>query len=117
MKNKIITISFVFVIELFFILGLVIKDESISKTERRKLESFPKLTINKIMDGSFMDDFEDYSLDQFPYRDTFRSIKANVNYYILNMLDNNKIYLNNDGIFKLEYPTNTESIDKLILEI
>ena len=117
MKNKIITISFVFVIELFFILGLVIKDESISKIERRKLEAFPKLTINKIMDGSFMDDFEDYTLDQFPYRDTFRSIKANVNYYILNMLDNNKIYLNNDGIFKLEYPTNTESIDKFINKI
>lgn len=117
MKNKIITISFVFVIELFFILGLVIKDESISKTERRKLESFPKLTINKIMDGSFMDDFEDYSLDQFPYRDTFRSIKASVNYYVLGKLDNNNIYLNEDGIFKVEYPTNTESINKFINKI
>lgn len=117
MKNKIITISFVFVIEFFFILGLVIKDESISKTERRKLESFPKLTINKIMDGSFMDDFEDYSLDQFPYRDTFRSIKASVNYYVLGKLDNNNIYLNEDGIFKVEYPTNTESIDKFINKI
>ncbi len=117
MKNKIITISFVFVIELFFILGLVIKDESISKTERRKLESFPKLTINKIMDGNFMDDFEDYSLDQFPYRDTFRSIKASVNYYVLGKLDNNNIYLNEDGIFKVEYPTNTESIDKFINKI
>lgn len=117
MKNKIITISFVFVIELFFILSIIIKDESISKTERRKLESFPKLTINKIMDGSFMDDFEDYSLDQFPYRDTFRSIKASVNYYVLGKLDNNNIYLNEDGIFKVEYPTNIESIDKFINKI
>ena len=117
MKNKIITISFVFIIEFFFILSIVIKDEDISITERRKLDKFPDLTINKVMDGSFMDDFEDYSLDQFPFRNTFRSIKANTNYYVLNMLDNNNIYLNSDGIFKIEYPTDIYSINNFIKKI
>lgn len=117
MKNKVITISFVVMIELFFLLNLFIKDEQISKTERRKLEQFPSLAVNKIMDGSFTDDFEEYTLDQFPFRDTFRSIKANTNYFALNMLDNNDIYLNDQGIFDMEYPTNIESINNFVDKI
>lgn len=117
MKNKVITISFVVMIELFFLLSLVIKDEQISKSERRKLAQFPNLTINKIMDGSFTDDFENYTLDQFPFRDTFRSIKANTNYFALNMLDNNSVYLNEQGIFKMDYPTNIESINNFVNKI
>lgn len=114
MKDKIITISFIIFLELFFILNIVIKDNDISYEERRKLNQFPKITLNNISDTSFMNNFEDYTLDQFPFRNSFRTLKANYNYYILQKLDNNDIYINKNGIFKIEYPTNIDSINNFI---
>ena len=117
MKNKIITISFVVIIEFFFLLSIIVKDEDISRTERRHLKQFPEFTFAQFIDGNFVDEFEEYSLDQFPFRDSFRSLKANFNYHVFNQLDNNDIYLNEDGIFKIEYPTDTKSIDEFVIKI
>ena len=47
-----------------------------SDSERRVLAKFPKLTEGTVLSGTFMKEFETYTLDQFPFRDEFRSIKA-----------------------------------------
>ena len=47
----------------------------VSEAERRPLAQFPELTVETILSGDFMVDFEDYTLDQFPVRDTFRQLK------------------------------------------
>ena len=114
MKNKILSIFFVLFIVLFFFLNIFIKDKQISKTERRNLKEFPKITISNIIKGKFMEDFDEYTTDHFILRDTFRNIKARVNYNIFNKLDNNKIYVVDNHIFKSEYPTNKKSIDNFI---
>lgn len=114
MKNKILSIFFILFLCLFFSLNIFIKDETISKTERRNLKEFPKMTISNILNGKFMEDFDEYTTDQFILRDTFRNIKANVNYNIFNKLDNNKIFVVDDHIFKSEYPTNIKSINNFI---
>jgi len=110
MKNKIITITFLIYIFLFAILGIVFKDKDISFQERRKLSSFPKLSIN----NEYVTKLDKYLLDQFPWRDSFRSIKANFNYNFLKKLENNDIYLKDNYIFKSGYPTNKESISNFI---
>ena len=117
MKNKILSILFVSFLIIFFILNIVINDKEISKSERRNLKGFPKISISNILNGQVMEDFDQYTTDQFILRDTFRNIKANVNYNILRKLDNNGIYLENDYIFKSEYPTNIKSIDNFINKI
>lgn len=117
MKDKIISILFVGFLFLFFILNLLIEDELISYSERRKLETFPKMSIEDVMDTSFQDDFDKYALDQFVFRDGFRSLKANINYSIFNKLDNNGIYVVDDYIFKSEYPTNIKSINNFVDKI
>ena len=113
MKNKIIVILFIMYIFTFFILGIVFKDNEISYTERRKLQTFPKFTLN----SEYIEKVDKYLLDHFPYRDNFRSIKASYNYDVLNKLDNNNIYLKDNYIFKSEYPMNIESINKFIKNI
>ena len=110
MINKIITVLFLVYIFTFSILGIALKDKEISYTERRKLQSFPSI----IMSSEYINKIDKYLLDHFPLRDTFRSIKANFNYKVLNKLDNNKIYLKDNYIFKSEYPTNKESIERFI---
>lgn len=108
MKNKITTILFITYIFIFSILGIIFKDNIISYSERRKLTTFPEFTFT----NEYVTKLDKYTLDHFPYRDAFRSIKANFNYKILHKLDNNKIYLKDNYIFKSEYPTNKESIVK-----
>ena len=73
-----------------------------SATERRKLEQFPKLTLESVAEGKFMTDFEKYTLDQFPLRDGFRSLKAWVSQHIFGKLDNNDIYVENGYAVKME---------------
>ena len=113
MKNKIITISFVLCIFLFAILGLVFQDKEISETERRKLQQFPSFKLN----GNYVVKLDKYVLDHFPLRDTFRSIKAFVNYNVLQKLSNNDIYIQDNYIFKSNYPTNYNSVQNFINNI
>lgn len=117
MKEKILSISFVSFLTIFMFLNIFIKDTDISVSERRKLKSFPKLSISNIIDASFMEDLDEYTVDQFILRDTFRTIKANINYKIFNKMDNNGIYIIDNNIFKTEYPTNIKSINNFINKI
>ena len=84
--------------------------EDFSDTERRKLAQFPKLNVQTILDGKFMTEFESYTLDQFPVRDSFRQLKALFHYNALGQKDNNDIYIADGYAAKLEYPLNEVSV-------
>ena len=110
MKNKIITIIFLIYIFTIGILGIVFEDKDISLEERRTLERVPEFTLN----SEYITKIDKYLLDQFPFRNKFRSIKAFYNYNILGSLANNDIYIKDNYIFKSEYPTNKKSINNFI---
>ena len=82
----------------------------ISESERRKLAQMPELSVETILNGKFMTNFEDFTLDQFPLRDTFRRLKALVHYNVLLQGDNNGIYVEDGYAAKLEYPMNQASV-------
>ena len=82
-----------------------------SATERRQLAQFPEVSWEKLLDGSFMPAFESYTLDQFPLRNGFRSLKALVQYKLLNQLDNNGIYIADGSAAALDYPLNEASVE------
>ena len=86
--------------------------DAISESERRPLTQFPELTVKTIFDGSFMGKFEDYTLDQFPLRDAFRSFKANIQLKLFGQKDNNGIYVVDGYAAQLEYPYDAASIDR-----
>ena len=94
--------------------------DAFSNSERRTLKQFPKfvqdqdtgkLSFAPLFNGTFMTNFEDYTLDQFPLRDSFRTLKSFCTFYIFRQLDNNDIYVKNGYAAKLEYPMNTGSLD------
>jgi len=109
-KNTVITALFL----IFFFAGaaacLLTPDKDYSTSERRELEQFPALNWDDIKDTSFMSDFESYTLDQFPLRETFRRIKSFAHYYLFAQRDNNDIYLADGTVSKLEYPFRENSI-------
>ena len=81
----------------------------LSESERRPLAQFPQISGKTILSGKFMSEFEDFSLDQFPLRDTFRSLKSLFHYNVLQQQDNNGIIFSEGYAAKLEYPLNTAS--------
>lgn len=88
--------------------------KEISESERRKLAQFPALTVESVGSSKFMTDFENYTLDQFPLRDTFRRLKALVHYNLFAQKDNNGIYLAGGYAAELEYPLNEISVSNAI---
>ena len=93
------------------------EEDRFSESERRVLKSFPEISVETVMNGEFMTDFESYSLDQFPFRDGFRSIKALASYGIFGKKDNNKVYLADGHLSKMEYPMQPKMLDHAATKI
>lgn len=58
------------------LVNLVAPDKSYSVSEKRNLSQFPKLTLVRIVDGSFMDEMEDYEADQFFLRSQWMTLRT-----------------------------------------
>jgi hypothetical protein len=111
-KHIVITavmVAFFLVISVF---AWVKPSDEFSASERRKLAQFPKLSFNTILSGDFMSNFENYTLDQFPLRDKFRTLKALVALNVFNQSANNDIYVVDGYAGKIEYPLNEESVER-----
>lgn len=107
-KNVIVTVVFLIFIIGLFLINIFKTPTDVSTSERRKLAQFPKITLAKVTDTKFMKEFADYAVDQFIGRDTFRAIKANYLFNVLNQKDNNGIYIA-DGHASKTIPTIKEN--------
>jgi len=76
LREIISCVIFIGFIGVFFVLNLIIPEPDILVSERRIPAKFPEISLNAIMDGTFMSGFDDYASDRFVFRDTFRSIYA-----------------------------------------
>ena len=86
--------------------------KDISEAERRPLKQFPAANVQAVLNGKFMSEFEDYTLDQFPMRDSFRKIKALFHYNALQQKDNNGIYIVDGYAAEMEYPMDKASVER-----
>ena len=110
MKDKIFTIIFCIIIFGFGIINIIIPDKDISYSERRKLTTLPKFTIENVFNDTITDKLDTYISDHFIFRDTFRKVKAYTLFNILNMNDYNNLYMSDDYIFKIDYPLNEDKV-------
>ena len=111
MKNIVTVVTFVLFLGGLSLWGLLAPDMELSEAERRPLAQFPKLSVESVLSGKFMSDFEDYAADQFPLRDQFRTLKAIVSYDVLGKKDNNDVYIEDGYASELEYPLDEKSLD------
>ena len=114
MKKRTGTISAILVIALWVILTLglwLLPSREQSEAERRPLAQMPEFSISTFLKGGFAGKFEDYTLDQFPLRDSFRSLKSVFSFYGMQQKDNNDIYIAQGYAAKLEYPLNQTSVN------
>lgn len=113
MKNKnIILTSIVAIVVLCLSVFCWFKPHTAySEGERRLLAEKPELTVETVLSGEYMKDFEQYATDQFPFRESFRTVKAIFADYILNKKDNNGLFVADGHISKIEYPVNPDMVD------
>ena len=92
------------------VLCFALPNKEMSLSERRKLKQFPEVSVESILSGKFMSEFEGYAADQFPMRETWRSIKANLVTKVFRQSENNDLYYKDGHLAKIEYPLNEDSL-------
>lgn len=110
LQKKINIIIFITLIFGFGIFAILKQDGEISTAEKRKLAQFPEFSVETLINGEFFSDLNTYSTDQFPLRQEFRTINAIARTYIFSQSDVNGIFVEDDVIFKMDYPLNEKSI-------
>ena len=73
--ENIIGMLFILVLFLFMFINLAVPDREMSEKENRMLETRPVLSMSTVLDGEFMEQWENYQSDQFAGRDCWRSVK------------------------------------------
>ena len=114
-RNIVVTSVFVAFIAFFVTMCIFMMFNPVteSKSERRdKMAQFPgEITWQGIVDKTVIEDFEDATVDQFPFRDFFREIKARFQYNVLGLSENNGLAIENGYIAKIETNFNDKFID------
>ena len=115
-KVKNIVVTFVFVAFLAFFAGMCgmkySNPTATSESERRPLAQFPEeITWESIVDRTTINKFEDYTVDQFPFREFFRSLKAKFQLNVLCLSENNGLAVKDGYIAKIEQEFTEELVD------
>ena len=99
MKNKINLITVCLFAALLFgfsIAFFILPDNSFSEQENRSLRTLPSFSLEKLADGSFGEEINDYFADQFPLRDALVGLKG-ISEITLAKGENNGVLLGEDG--------------------
>ena len=113
-KSKFTVCSLTIAYVLLVLLAVCKPDDEFSITERRKLAQKPEITWTNIQNGNFMTGTEKYVTDQFPFRNSFRSVKALFSTEILQNKDTNGIYYKEGYLAQMEYPMDETSIQRAV---
>lgn len=113
-KKKDMALCMIFLVLIVggFLFCVFLPKENYSESERRMLSPMPKWSAQGIWSGRFMSEFESYVVDRFPFRDSFREIKALTALGVFARKDNNKIYVSDGFLSALEYPMDEVSLGR-----
>ena len=113
------TYLFLFIIFFFFTANIIAKDKSFSEQENRYLQTAPKLSFKKLVNGDFTSEYEKYLSDQFVFRNNWIALKARSE-LALGKMQNNDVFLHNKLLLSpiLNYKedifsSNVESVKKI----
>lgn len=118
MKDKIIDVLTI-LLPMIVVAGILITmclspESEYSPSERRMLTQKPELNRENVTNGKYMEAFEAYTLDQFPKRDSFRKLKADIDLKLFRMKDNHGYYLAEGYLSKLAFPINEKRLAQSI---
>lgn len=110
LKNNLIIFLFSAVVLCVCMMFFVVPDKDVSATERRPLAQMPELTAQAMFSGEYFAELETYLLDQFPMRESYRTINAWVRTRLMRQSDVNGLWIENGSIFKQNDPLKKDQI-------
>lgn len=113
LRKYIFVSTFILVIYGGLISSIFVKDKEFSPIENKVLNQCPKITMKAIKNGSFMDKFDAYVVDQFPNRINFIKLKNTITYGF-GQREFKKIYIGKTGRLLEKFDCNMENIDSNI---
>ena len=113
-KNLVVTVVFSLFIAVFFFLCVLHTPLASSESERRPLAQMPEITFDGVINGDTISDFEDYTVDQFPMRDSFRKLYTWYRFNIMQLKDTNDLAIEDGYIAKVETGLNAHSVEHAI---
>ena len=96
-RHAILTVvCFVFLLFITAIAFWLIPDKTFSARENRALQTLPRFDVDKLLDGAFSSDCNDYFADQFPARNLLVTVKGALELFV-SKGENNGILLGRGG--------------------
>lgn len=93
------------------VLHLALPDRERSQTENRLLAQWPSFSWEKLKDGTFTEDVEEYFADQFPFRDQWTGLKARAE-QLLGKREFHGVYLCGDTLIAKVEPPEADRMEK-----
>lgn len=90
--------------------ALLRPSDALSTSERRPLAQRPELSWSTLQSGTFMESFEDFTLDQFPLREQWRTAHSLAQLHLFWQSDVHGLYFADNQVAKLEYPLDNASV-------
>ncbi len=116
-KNTATVFCFLSVLAFFTVLclGRIKHPTAYSTVEKRPLAHFPQnITLASLIDKSSIEKFDDFSVDQFPFREPFRAVKANFALHFLGIKQNNGYAMEKGSIAQIKTAFDQQKIDRSI---
>lgn len=104
MKNKIFFFGFMTIWIVLIILNFLIPPVGFSEQENRTLAKFPTFTWEKLIEGTYQEELDNYINDHFIFRNGWVKLKSGLE-QLLGKTENNGVYIGKDGYLfeKFEY--------------
>ncbi len=113
MRDKIISAVFICIFAVFGLGQWLLPDNELSFQERRKLAQMPDVSMNSIIYGTWMAQFDDYISDQFPARAKLRALRNTAELYFFQKLDAGGIYREKGSLYaNARLPQNDAAVEK-----
>lgn len=115
--NNIIAVVFLAGFIVYVMANLLHAPYEKSEKENRYLAQFPEFSFSKIIDGSFMTEFEQYAADQYRWRDSAVSLKATVEKILGKRINNGVYFGKDDYLIARPSPFDAEKINKGLADL
>lgn len=108
-ESIILVIMFLLIIGGFTIASMIKKDDGFSENENRILSQKPEFSLDELINGTYLEDYQAYIKDQFPLRDTMVNFKNVIESMMFKTLMNGVIIGNDDYLIESHDRSNYES--------
>lgn len=119
MNNKIFFFSFISIWLILIVLNFVVPNKEYSEQENRVLATLPYFTFEKLIDGKYVNQMDDYINDHFVFRNGWLKLKSILEISLAKE-ENNDVYIGKDGFLfekRILEKEDYDNIDNVIKSI